>query len=221
MDKSQYQFPAGEHSDAINRARLDALRDTPEVLTEGPFKIIKVIEETIFDRRATAVALEQTKGRFATIPYLNIKVKLPARPKEEIYRELIERERQLAAKIHGGSGFFLDYKGSSVVSDTVADWHLEFANPADPFNPHHIHIETTDRYLRKFHKDGRPYDMTIQDIERFIPSVYYYAQETLELYPFSQDFEDILNEVEIPENIAALLPIPPESGRKSDHDIAA
>ncbi|MGH7218338.1 MAG: hypothetical protein ACREGE_02760 [Candidatus Microsaccharimonas sp.] len=221
MDKSQFQFPTGEHSDAINRARLDALRDTPEKLTEGPFKIIKVIENTIFDRRATAVAIEQTKGRFATIPYLNIKVKLPVRPKEEIYRELIEKERQLGAKIHGGNGFFLDYKGSSVVSDTVADWHLEFPDASDPVHPQHVHIETTDRYLRKFHKDGRPYDMTIQDIERFVPSVYYYAQETLALYPFSQDFEDILNEVAIPDDIAALLPITPEIGRKSDYDVAA
>lgn len=91
MDKSQFQLPIGEHSDAINRARLDALRNTPEKLVEGPFKIIKVIEDTIFDRRATAAAIEQTKGRFATIPYLNIKVKLPARPKEEIYKALIEK----------------------------------------------------------------------------------------------------------------------------------
>lgn len=221
MDKSQFQLPKGEYNDESNRARLESFRASPEKLNEGPFKVIKALENTIFDRRATAVAIEQANGRVKTIPYLNMQVHLPARSKEAIYQELIEKERLIGGAIYqngeqGGYGFWLDYKGSSLVSNDVADWHLEIPNTADPKNPYGVHIETTDWHLKKFHKDGKLYPMTIQDIERFVPAVYLYARETLKLYPFDQNFEDILNTLDIPEEIAALLPASRRTAPKSD-----
>ena len=226
MDKNQYRLPESEYNDAVNRANLEAVQNTPERLPAGPFKVIKAIENTIFDRRDTAVAIEQTNGRIKTIPHINIQMQLPPRAREVIEKKLIEKERAIGGRIYqggtdGGFSFWLDQKGSSVVGSEVADWHLEVPNPNDPKNPYGVHIETTEWQLKKFHKDGRAYPMTIQDIERFVPAVYHYAQETLQLYPFEQEFEDVLHDIEIPDTIADLLPARPTDGRKSDYERAA
>lgn len=225
MDKSQYRFPESEYNDASNRARLEAFRNTPEKL-QAPFQFIKDIEEVVFSFRDTAVALEQRNGRIIKLPIIGVPVKVSARPKEEIYKQLIEQERVIGGKIYengeaNGYGFWLDQKGSSVISDTIADWHLEIPNPQDPKNPGGVHIETSAHHLKKFHKDGKLYPMSIQDIERFVPAAYHYAHEILPLYPFDEARADVLGDIDIPDDIAALLPPTHVEGTKSDYELAA
>lgn len=226
MDNSEFKYPAGEHYDANNRERLDALRGTPEKLKTGPFELVQRAARTQFDRRAIAVAIEQKNGREVTIPVVNVKVVLPARPEAVVFESLVEAERPKGGAVFengeaGGFMFWLDHKGSSVMGNEVFDWHLEVPNPYDIKKPYGVHIESTSHELRKFHKDGKSYPVTIQDIERFIPAVYHYMHVTADMYPFSQNFDDVIADIEIPDSIAGLVPPRPAEGDQSDYRLAA
>ena len=188
---------------------------TPEIQREGPFKVIKTIEGIIHDRRQTAVEIEQRQKRTRQlrVPGLNVGIAVPrpTRDAATIHADLIEKEGRIGGSIYqngadSGYRFWLDTKGSSVLGEHVGDWHLEIPNPEDPKDPYNIHIETTEWELKKFHRDGRPYVMTIQDLQSFVPAAYHYARETLKLYPFDEEFEDILSEPTLPDAISNLLP---------------
>ncbi len=225
IDKSQFSFPEGEHNDASNRARLESFRDTPEKLQSGPFELIQRAARTQYDRRDTAVAIEMKNGRMVTIPFINLQFNLPARPKDAIYKDLIEQERPLGGRVYeggeaGGYMFWLDHKGSSIISNDVSDWHFEMPNPYDVKSPYGVHIESTSWELKKFHKDGRLHAVTIEDIERFVPAVYHYMKATAELYPFDQNFDDVITDIELPESIAGII-AQSENGEQSDYRLAA
>ncbi len=226
MDPHQYKFPEGEHFSQENRDRLEAFRRSPEKQPAGPFELVQRAARTQYDRRDIAVAIEQKNGRTVTIPFINLQFNLPPRPKEVIYKYLIEQERAIAGRVfeggeQGGYMFWLDHKGSSIISNDVSDWHFEMPNPYDPKNPYGVHIESTSHELKKFHKDGKSYPVTIQDIERFIPAVYYHMHETAVLYPFDQNFDDVITDIELPNNVTPMFPRKQAASEEIDDKLAA
>lgn len=226
MDKSQFNLPENEFSNVRSREDLDAFRRTPEKMQAGPFELVQVSARTMEDRRDTAVAIELKNGRKVTIPYINLQFELPPRAKDVIYKKLIEQERAIGGSIfqngeQGGFSFWLDHKGSSVMGGDVSDWHLEIPNAEDPKNPYGVHVEASSWQLRKFHKDGKMYAMTIQDIERFVPAVYHYVKETAGLYPFDQDFDEVVRQIDLPANVIAMLPIERATDSDNSEPIAA
>lgn len=226
MDPKQYKFPEGEHFSSANRDRLETFRRTPEKPKVGPFEIIQRAARTQHDRRDTAVAIEQKNGRTFRLPLVRLEVDLGSRSKEEIYKDLIEKERRIGGTIfeggdEGGYLFWLDHKGSSIVSDDVADWHFEMPNPNDPKRPYGVHFESTSWMLNKFHKDGKMNAVTIQDIERFVPAVYHYMQQTAVLYPFDQNFDDVIADIELPSNVTPMFPRKQAEDEQLDDKLAA
>lgn len=231
MDKSQFTIPEGEFNDASNRARLEAARTNPERV-QAPFHFVTDLEHALSSFRDTAVALEQSEGREIKLPIIGLSFKL-SKPlnTSDIYKKLINKEPIIGGRMFYPKGtkdedihhrFWFGLKGSSPISTQTGDWYFQSPNPQDPRNPYLMHIETSPHELLKFHSDGRPYPMTIEEIQWFVRSAYHYTHEVLnELYPFDATRVELLNDIEVPDDISALLPPEHTKNNKSDYRLAA
>jgi len=224
MDKSQYHPPQTVYSaELYAQIEKSALQNSPE-RRRGPFKFIEQIATLVDSFRDTAVAIEQQKGREVRVPLLPIVIHLPARHPKLIHKDLIEQERVRGGRIFKGGYFFWlgDKADSPIATKEVHDWFLA---PTDGYSINEaeiIHIESSPDHLLKFNAAGQPLPMTIQDIERFVPAAYHYAQEVLEIYPFEKDrAEVILDGMDIPDDVAVLLPPMHPSGQQDGYKLAA
>jgi hypothetical protein len=217
MDKSQFYLPDTEFNDASARARLEAARSNPELL-KAPFKFVKDLESAVFSFRETALALQQHDKKMKT-PQL-----------EKFYETLIEREAFVGGRMYYPEDakdkdiqirFWLGVKGASPISDQTADWYFE-TYPHYPQFRKLTHYQTTPQQLYKYQDDGRSYPMTIAEIEQFLKSTYHYTYEVLErLYPFDATRVELLNDIEVPDSIAALVPPKHTEGTRPDTRLAA
>lgn len=226
MDKSQYQPPRTEYSDELYRQiEQSAIHSTPERLPVAPFQMVKDIEALVDSFRDTAEAIEQAKGREVKVKYLPISFIRPGRKHDDIRKDLVDKERSIGGQLFAEKNkyyFWYGEKGSSAIrTDDVADWYIQEINPNN--NGEGItHIETHPHYIKKFNHAGQRVPVSLSDLEIFIPAVYHYVHAIMDIYPFERDrAEVILDDLQVPNNIPALLPPTQSLEYKSEYNRAA
>jgi len=223
MDKSQYQPPRTEYSaELYEQIEKSAVQHTPERYQQAPFQFVKDIEALVDSFRETAEGIEQRKGRETKMKFLPLTFVLPARKHEEIRRELIDTERRIGGQLFAEKNkyyFWYGEKGESAIrTEGVADWYIEEIVPGKPGGGVITHIETHPQYIKKFNHNGQLVPVTLSDLEVFIPAAYHYVYAIMDAYPFDRDrAELILEEMDMPNDVSALLPPVHGENRKSDH----
>ncbi len=226
MDNSQYHPPRTEHSAGIyGNIEKRVFEDSPERL-KPPFQFVKDIEKLIDSFRDTAEAIEQANGREVKVRYLPVSLIRPARKREVIRRHLIDVERTLGGQLFAEKNkyyFWYGEKGESAISTPgVADWYIEEITPENPGSGEVTHIETHANYIKKFNHVGQRVPITLSDLEVFVPAAYHYVHTIMDAYPFEKDRADVLLDgLELPRDVSALLPPQHDEYRKSDYYRAA
>ena len=226
MDKSQYQPPRTEYSaELYEQIEKSAVKSSPERI-QAPFQFVKDIEALVDSFRDTAEAIEQSKGREVKVKYLPVSFIRPARKREDIRKELIDVERSIGSNLFAEKGkyyFWYGEKGASAIrTPDVADWYIEEIVPSNPGSGVVTHIETHPHHIKKFNHNGQRVPVTLSDLEVFIPAAYHYVHAIMDAYPFERDRADvILDGLEIPNDVAALLPPEHVESQKNDYGLAA
>lgn len=186
MANDQYKIPTSIYAE-------------PEVLVERventlvpeheatPYEHVKEIEATIFSYREAAQALDKPQ-RYQWIRSL---VSF-ALPKHHTITELIEQESQIGGALFGpGQRFWLDAKSSNTVyQNNITDWYHLQPNSANPKEEIVLRFQVTPYSIHKLY-DGREYELTIQDLERFVDAVDAYKDAVLPLYPLDQAIQEL------------------------------
>ncbi len=226
MDKSQYYPPNTEHSAEIyQQIEQSTIKSSPERI-QAPFQFTKDIETLIDSIRETAEAIEQKKGnevRFRHIPITFIR---PARPHAEIFKEQLDNERSLTTELFAEKNKYSVWYGGKAhtpqATPNLASWFIEERVPGKPGAGRITRIQTHPNYIQMFNHEGQLMPMTISDLEVFVPLVRHYVDTVLPAYPFDKDrAELLLEDIDMPDNIAMLLPPEHVEGRKSDYDRTA
>lgn len=226
MDKSQYQPPQTIHSAELYQpVEKEAAPLSPERL-RAPFEFIKDIEVLIHSFRDTAEEIEQRNGREVSLRFLPITFVRPPRKSEVIRKGLIDTERTIGGNLFAEKGkyhFWLgDKRHTAYASQGLGDWYIEEISPENPGTGMVTHIETHAGYINKFNHAGQLVPMTLSDLEVFVPAVYYYAHAVMDAYPFEKDrAEVILEGLNVPDDISALLPPAHVAGSQTDSMRAA
>lgn len=226
MDKSQYHPPLTEYSaELYEQIEKSTVKDTPERL-RAPFQFVKDIETLVDSFRDTAEAIEQTHGREVKVKYLPVSFVRPPRKREDIRRQLIDTERAIGGQLFAEKNkyyFWYGEKGESAIkTKDVADWYIEEIVPENPGSGVVTHIETHPQYIKKFNHAGHRVPVTLSDLEVFIPAAYHYVHAIMDVYPFEKDrAEVILDGLELPDHVSALLPPEYRSANKTDYGLAA
>jgi len=227
MDKSQYQPPRTEYSaELYKQLEQRPVQSTPERMPTAPFQMVKDIEALVDSFRDTAEAIEQAKGREVSIKYLPISFIRPARKHEEIRKDLIDREREIGGRLFAEKNkyyFWYGDKGNSPIrTEGVADWYIQEITPGNAGEGVITHIETHPNYIKKFNHAGQRVPISLSDLEIFIPAVYHYVHAIMDIYPFERDrAEVLLDGIELPNDVSALLPPTPAAKYKDEYGLAA
>ncbi|MGV9001557.1 MAG: hypothetical protein ACOH18_01205 [Candidatus Saccharimonadaceae bacterium] len=235
MDNSQYHPPQTEHSTELyKQVEQHTIKSSPERL-RSPFQIFTDVQNLVQSFRETAIALEESKGRVVKFWNLPISFVRPPRSRAKIMTELINNESIVGGQLFAEKNkykFWYGDKGQSAISTPdVGDWYIEEINAEGSGVGVITHIETHPNhanpinYVKKFNHDGQWVPVTLSDLEIFVPAVYHYAHAILdgvEAYSFDRDRKDvILDGLEIPDDISALLPPEHSDVSKSDYYLAA
>lgn len=205
MDKSQYLPPRTEFSaDIYAQIEQSAFNSTPEKI-KAPFQGVDDAEKLIDSFHETYIALEQANGHEVKLKYIPVSFSLPARSRAKILKELIDAEGDIGGELYAEKNRFrFWYGGKSKLANNASfgNWYLE-----DKTAGAVTHIETNPHHINKFNHNGQRVEVTLSDLEIFIPAVYHYVRSILKLYPFEAERADvILDGLDLPENIEALLP---------------
>jgi hypothetical protein len=226
IDKSQYRPPQTEYSaDIYKQIESATAPKTPEKI-QAPFQFVKDIEVLVDSFRDTGEAIEQAKGREVKVIGLPIVINRPARKSEVIRKDFIDKERVIGGNLFAEKDkYYFWYGGkdkSAKAEPDTAGWYMEEIAPQKSTSNVVTHIETHPHHIKKFNHDGQRVPMTISDLEVFIPATYNYVREIMDIYPFDKDrAELLLDELEIPDDISALLPPEHVDGQKTDYGVAA
>lgn len=219
----QFQPPRTEYSQELYAAlEHSAAPKTPEKL-RAPFQMVKDVEKLVDSFRETAEALEQRDGREMKIKYVPVTIIGSPRTHDEIAKSQKNIERRMTMDLFAEKGkHCVHYDGkvsTPYATPDIGHWYIE-SNLKDgtPGTGEVTHIETHPQYINIFNHDGQRVPARLSHLAAFIPLAYHYARTVIDAYPFERDrAEVILDGLDIPEDISALLP-PEHHGPSSQSD---
>lgn len=219
MDNSQYLPPRTEYSAELYEQIEQSIANSSPEKIRAPFQGVDDAENLIDSFHETSIELEQANGHEVKLKYIPVSFSMPARSRSKILNELINAEGDLGGELYAEKNrfrFWYGGKSRSTNGIIFGNWYIE-----DKATGVVTHIETHPNHINKFNHNGQRVEVTLSDLEIFIPAVYHYVRSILKLYPFEAERADvILDGLELPDNIEALLP-PQHNVAKNEYGIAA